>query len=145
LDHLHEAVTASQSNPYEKHVDVLLKSSAICRQIAGIVCILCKSGKFYSFFYSNHEHFFNYSSSLSLGKDRTSMGVTLENTRALVEDLGVLNGQEICQLMRSQGVRRMNVYANTGQPMFAFNQIQRRALPACYRPPPGSHAGNITS
>jgi hypothetical protein len=73
------------------------------------------------------------------------MGVTLENTRGLVEDLGVLNGQEICQLMRAQGVRRMNVYANTGQSMFAFNQIQRRALPNCYRPPAGCHAGNVTS
>ena len=73
------------------------------------------------------------------------MGVTLEQTRALVEDLGVLQGTEICQLMRQSGVRRMNVYANTGQSMFAFNQIQRRALPACYRPPQGSHAGNVTS
>ena len=26
------------------------------------------------------------------------MGVTLENTRALVEDVGVLNGQEVCLL-----------------------------------------------
>jgi hypothetical protein len=79
------------------------------------------------------------------GKDRTSMGVTLENSRSLVEDLGVLNGQDICQTMRQQGVRRMNVYANTGQCMFAFNQIQRIALPNCFRPPPGSHAGNVTS
>ncbi len=122
LDQLHEAVIVSTSNPYDKHVDVLLRSSAIGRQIGGTVAILCKSGK-----------------------DRTSMGVTLENSRSLVEDLGVLNGQEVCQLMRAQGVRRMNVYANTGQSMFAFNQIQRRALPNCYRPPPGSHAGNVTS
>ena len=73
------------------------------------------------------------------------MGVTLENTRALVEDLGVLGGQEICSVMRHQGVRRMNVYANTGQSMYAFNQIQRLALPVCYRPPTGSHSGNVTS
>lgn len=69
------------------------------------------------------------------------MGVTLENTRSLVEDLGALHGQEVCQLMRLQGARRMNVYANTGQAMFAFSNMQRLALPACYRPPPGSHAG----
>ena len=73
------------------------------------------------------------------------MGVTLENTKGVVEDLGVLNGQELCQTMRQQGTRRMNVYANTGQSMFAFNQIQRRALPTCYRPPAGSHSGNVTS
>ena len=73
------------------------------------------------------------------------MGVTLEQTRSLVEDLGAVQAPEICQLMRSSGVRRMNVYANTGQEMFAFNQIQKRALPACYRPPVGSHAGNVNS
>jgi hypothetical protein len=53
LDQLHEAVINNQNTPYEKHVDVLLKSSAICRQMAGIVCILCKSGKdskLYAFF-----------------------------------------------------------------------------------------------
>ncbi len=122
LDQLHESIIVSATNPYDKHVDVLLRSSAIARQICGTVATLCKSGK-----------------------DRTSMGVTLENSRSLVEDLGVHNGQEVCQLMRSQGVRRMNVYANTGQTMFAFNQIQRRALPACFRPPPGCHAGNVTS
>eukprot|EP00981_Chlorochromonas_danica_P003688 scaffold681_cov173-Ochromonas_danica.AAC.51 len=122
LDQLKEAIQISQQNPYEKHVDVLLKSSSICRQMVGCISVLCKSGK-----------------------DRTSMGVTLEQTRSLVEDLGILNAPEICQLMRQQGVRRMNVYANTGQCMFAFNQIQRRALPMCYRPPPGCHAGNVTS
>ncbi len=47
--------------------------------------------------------------------------------------------------MRFQGVRRMNVYANTGQAMFAFNQIQRIALPNCYRPPPGCHSGSVNS
>lgn len=69
------------------------------------------------------------------------MGVTLENTRALVENVGVLHGQEVCQLMRFQGVRRMNVYANTGQGMFAFSNIQRMSLPTCYRPPIGCHTG----
>jgi hypothetical protein len=122
LDQLIEALNLSQQTPYEKHVDVLLKSSALCRQMSGNISILCKSGK-----------------------DRTGMGVTLEQTRSLVEDLGVINAPEICQLMRYQGVRRMNVYANTGQSMFAFNQIQRRALPSCYRPPPGCHAGNVCS
>jgi hypothetical protein len=122
LEQLQDAILVSHSTPYEKHVDVLTRSGAIGRQICGITSILCKSGK-----------------------DRTSMGVTLTNTRSLVEDLGVHNGQDVCQLMRYQGVRRMNVYANTGQSMFAFNQIQRRALPACFRPPPGCHAGNIVT
>ncbi len=117
-----DAVALNAHTPYEKHMDVLLKTSAMCRLMGGTVGILCKSGK-----------------------DRTSMGVTLENTRALVEDLGVLNGQEMCETMRLHGVRRMNVYANTGQSLFAFNQIQRLSLPNCYRAPPGSHGGNVVS
>jgi hypothetical protein len=56
LDQLHEAVINNQNTPYEKHVDVLLKSSAICRQMAGIVCILCKSGK--EILLSRTIHFF---------------------------------------------------------------------------------------
>jgi len=122
MDQVHEAIANSTAVPHEKHVDVLLKTSALCREMSGIIAILCKSGK-----------------------DRTGMSVTLENARSLVEDLGVLYGQEICQTMRQYGVRRMNVFANTGQSMFAFNQIQRIALPCCYRPPPGSHAGNVIS
>ena len=43
------------------------------------------------------------------GKDRTSMSTTLEIARALVEDLGVKNGQDITNTMRVHGVRRMNV------------------------------------
>ena len=54
------------------------------------------------------------------------MGVTLETTRCLVEDLGVLHGQEICEMMRQQGVRRMNVYANTGATLIWF--ILRKVL-----------------
>lgn len=79
------------------------------------------------------------------GKDRTGMSVTLEISRSLVEDLGVLGGSEVCKVLRTYGVRRMNLYANTGQSKFAFNQIQKQMLPSCYKPPPGTHAGNIAS
>ena len=79
------------------------------------------------------------------GKDRTSMGVTLEISRALGEDLGMHNAQEVAQLLRSRGVRPMNVYANTGQDKYAFNNIQRNLLPKCYQPPPGTNASNVKS
>ena len=71
--------------------------------------------------------------------------MTLETARSLVEELGVLNGMDVCQLLRYHGVRRMNVWANTGQSKYAFNNIQKMALPACYRPPAGTNAGNIVS
>lgn len=79
------------------------------------------------------------------GKDRTGMGVTLEITRSLVEDLGVHSGQEITQLLRCRGVRSMNVWANTGQEKFAFNSVQRNLLPKCYQPPNGTHSGTVNS
>lgn len=45
LDQVHEAIAASTTTPHEKHVDVLLKTSALCREIGGTVAILCKSGE----------------------------------------------------------------------------------------------------
>ena len=47
------------------------------------------------FFFSLFLHRLFIGTPRNAGKDRTSMGVTLENTRALVEDVGVLNGQEV--------------------------------------------------
>ncbi len=45
MDQLKDAIGASALNPHDKHVDVLLKSSAICREMGGPTIILCKSGK----------------------------------------------------------------------------------------------------
>jgi hypothetical protein len=73
------------------------------------------------------------------------MGVTLDNAKGLVEQLGARDGMEICHMMRVHGARRMNVYANTGQSMFAFNSLQRLALPMCYRPPPNTCSGAVNS
>jgi len=117
-----QAVAHSSSNVTTKHVDVLLKTSALCREMAGTVGIMCKSGK-----------------------DRTAMSSTLEITRALVEELGANNGKTICHNLRIHGVRRMNVWANTGQTKFAFNNFQKSLLPACYRPPVGTHTGKVHS
>lgn len=122
MDQLNDSIIQSSLNPYDKHVDILNKSLIIGRQITSIISIMCKSGK-----------------------DRTSMSVTLDTTRVMMEELGVLNGIEVTMLIRLYGVRRMNVYANTGQSMFAFNTLQRRALPVCYRPPHGCYAGNVVS
>ena len=106
----------------EKHVHMLIKSADFCRAVGGVVGILCKSGK-----------------------DRTAMGVTLDIAKSLVEELGVLQGKDVCQILRSNGVRTMNVFANTGQPMYAFNELQRIALPACFRPPPSTYSGSVNS
>ena len=117
-----EAIDRAASSPYEKNVNVLFTTAKMAREMGGIVCILCKSGK-----------------------DRTSMGVTLEQARWIAEDAGVVDGFEACQLMRKHGVRRMNVYANTGQSMYAFNSFQASLLPKCFRPPHGTNSGSVNS
>ena len=45
MEQLKEAVALSAMNPHDKHVDVLLRSSALCREMGGVTIILCKSGK----------------------------------------------------------------------------------------------------
>ncbi len=73
------------------------------------------------------------------------MGVTLEQGKLLCEETDVMNAFGCIQTMRKYGARRMNVYANTGQSMFAFNSIQRIALPSCYRPPADTFTGKVHS
>jgi len=119
---LEHAIQRCSSNPGEKHVSVLTSVASFCRRIGGTIGILCKSGK-----------------------DRTSMSSTLELTRALVDAHNVIDGKNVVDAFRSHGARRMNVWGNTGQPMFAFNSIQRLALPDCYRPPLGTFSGSVNS
>jgi hypothetical protein len=121
LNDLSATIRATVDNLSEKNVNVLLKASRLSRHICGNMSILCKSGK-----------------------DRTSMCVTLEEARQLVEgEIDAVGGQEIARVLRRHGVRRMNVWANTGQPMYAFNGIQCQLLPQCFRPPPGTFSGNV--
>lgn len=119
---LEKTLQNSFHNPTEKNVGVILKSSTLCRLLGGSIGILCKSGK-----------------------DRTSMGVTLEQTRILSDTINHLHGIDTCKLMRKYGVRRMNVYANTGQSCYAFNNFQQQLLPKCYRPPGGTYTGNVAT
>ena len=122
-DELKTTLETSRANPHVKTPGVLIRSAKICRAISGTVGILCKSGK-----------------------DRTSMGVTLEQSCVLSDKADyVLDGQESTRVMRKYGVRRMNVYANTGQGYYAFNSFQQQMLPKCYRPPGGTYGGNVAS
>ena len=98
---------------------VLLHSSDLLRDLAGSHAICCKSGK-----------------------DRTAMAVTLEQTRALSRDLRVFDERMLCKLLRAHGVRRRNLLLNTGQDKYAFNAVQVKSLPVCYRPPAGTYTGN---
>lgn len=116
------AVIEGGQKPNDKHIHVLLKTNALCRYMAGVVGNMCKSGK-----------------------DRTSMGVTLDETAHLVKSAGAVDGKEVCQTLRTYGARRMNVYANTGQCMYAFGPLDRLALPSCYTPPLQTCSGNVNT
>ena len=42
---------------------------------------------------------------------------------------------ELANVMRGFGVRLANAHENMGERKFAFNALQRKCLPPCYRPP----------
>ncbi|EQC40767.1 hypothetical protein SDRG_01838 [Saprolegnia diclina VS20] len=116
-------VTAVESQKKSlKNVNVLVDSSYLCRLVGAGRTTCCKSGK-----------------------DRTAMSVTLELTRLLVDVVGVKQGLCLCQAMRERGVRRTNVLVNTGKTMYAFNSLQLKCLPACYKPPVATANANVAS
>ncbi|KAJ1461887.1 hypothetical protein M885DRAFT_431932, partial [Pelagophyceae sp. CCMP2097] len=79
------------------------------------------------------------------GKDRTSMAATLEQARLLAQQLGVFDERKVCEILRRHGGRRVNLLLNTNQDRFAFNSVQVKTLPACYRPPQGTFSGTVNS
>ena len=48
---------------------------------------------------------------------------------------------DLVDVVRGYGVRRENVRLNTQRRLYAFNMVQRMALPEAYHPPEGSAAG----
>ena len=101
----------------EKNVNVIIYASELTKLMGGLVTFMCKSGK-----------------------DRTGQGVTLDQARELVKKHSVTEVQHMLDSFRSIGVRRQNVWANTGQFQFAFTNFQASFLPACLRPPPDTLA-----
>ncbi|GMF29588.1 unnamed protein product [Phytophthora fragariaefolia] len=111
----------SSTSQYKKNVALLMDSSDFCRALGGARVTCCKSGK-----------------------DRTAMSVTLEQARLLCAELQASQGAAICANMRLYGVRRRNVFMNTKADKFAFNEVQRKMLPDCYKPPAGTYKSGKT-
>ena len=111
----------------KKNVDLLMLSADLVRWLGGMRVCSCKSAK-----------------------DRTSMSLTLEEARLLVNLHKVDETDErLANVMREHGVRLINVHKNTGVPKFAFNSLQRKMLPQKYRPPLSTvgsifRRGNVT-
>lgn len=75
-------------------------------------------------------------------KDRTSMAVTAEQARLLVERHGLHEAEaaELADEMRRRGVRWQNMRKNVSGPgQYAFNWLQQRLLPEIYRAPSGTY------
>ncbi|CAI5727692.1 unnamed protein product [Peronospora destructor] len=111
----------SPTSQYKKNVALLMDSSDFCRALGGARVTCCKSGK-----------------------DRTAMSVTLEQARLLCAELQASQGATLCANMRLYGVRRRNVLMNTKADKFAFNEMQRKMLPDCYKPPAGTYKSGKT-
>uniref|UniRef100_A0AC35UDV0 PH domain-containing protein n=1 Tax=Rhabditophanes sp. KR3021 TaxID=114890 RepID=A0AC35UDV0_9BILA len=81
------------------------------------------------------------------GKDRTSMGVTLEEGRLLKETSGVTQDQvaEMIVCMRRDGVRRENCRKNVGKAMYSFSPFQMHFIPKEFRPPAGTYTQGVSS
>ena len=104
-------------NTVDKNVNVMIFASELAKLMGGLVTFMCKSGK-----------------------DRTGQAVTLDLARELVRKHAVTEVQHVLDSFRSIGVRRHNVWANTGQTQYAFTNFQSSFLPACLRPPPDTLA-----
>ena len=75
------------------------------------------------------------------GKDRTGMGVTLEEGRVLRETLGLPESSldDVLRQLRTHGVRRQNVAKNIGSTTYAFSSMAIQFMPPEYRPPPDTY------
>ena len=103
---------AIYNNGNHKSMNVLMVASALLREMGSIPSFMCKSGK-----------------------DRTAQAVTLAQTQYVALKHAVSDSQHVLDVFRRYGVRRHNVYANTGQTQFAFTSFQQVFLPQCLRPP----------
>lgn len=113
LDKMEELLRINTS----KNVKILHIAQDITRAFGGLRVTSCKSAK-----------------------DRTGMGVTLEQARVLQQEFHLQgNLQNVLDVMRSEGTRLDNTMKNIGRRKFAFNLPQIMALPPQYRPPNGSY------
>lgn len=114
-----DATIGKQQQAGKKEFGILAAAADCSRLLGGGRVIMCKSGK-----------------------DRTAQAVTLETSRLL--GMGGLKSDAqlmTTNLMREFGVRRGNVFKNTGSLQYAFNALQAQALPPSYRPPPSTLTG----
>uniref|UniRef100_A0A183C0F5 PH domain-containing protein n=1 Tax=Globodera pallida TaxID=36090 RepID=A0A183C0F5_GLOPA len=112
------------SCPSKKNWAIFTQVMALNSAVGGVPVISCKSGK-----------------------DRTSMGITLDEGRILRECCGVSNQQmaKMVECLRRNGVRRENCRKNAGKPFYSFSPFQLGFLPPPFRPPSGTFSNIVSS
>ncbi|KAG7313012.1 hypothetical protein JYU34_000091 [Plutella xylostella] len=123
LEEVMEALRAAVTRKASRDPDVLLLAAAATRQMNGIRFTSCKSAK-----------------------DRTAMSVTIEQSAILAEQYHLADTEigKAKDILRSEGCRRDNTFKNIGVRKYAFTKRQVAALPADYRPPPGTYGSHHT-
>ena len=108
----------------KKDVKIQEIAQKIVRELNGVRYIQCKSAK-----------------------DRTSMGVSLEQVRILREDHGLNQDQatfdKCLDEIRVKGMGLTRCFKNTNRRKYAFNRIQLGTFPRQYIPPNGTFGSTI--
>ncbi|MFH4976730.1 hypothetical protein AB6A40_003439 [Gnathostoma spinigerum] len=124
VDSVRDLVNAVSLEPSNKNMAIFRLSMVANNALNGIPILCCKSGK-----------------------DRSSMGITLEEGRLIRENCGINNEQmgEMVVCLRRDGVRRENCRKNVGKALYSFSPFQMHFLPKEFRPPAGTYAQGVAS
>lgn len=123
-DELQGLIHAIAECPSRKNISIFYRVMDVTRTLNAIRILGCKSGK-----------------------DRTSMGITLEEGRFVKEHCSVSGDQllQTIESLRRNGVRLENCRKNIGKSLYSFSPFQMHFLPKEFRPPTGTFGQNVMS